>query len=35
MKTTIEKTDRYTIILSKLEKFTIQPSKINNNGKHD
>jgi len=32
-KTTIEKSDRYTLIVSKLEKETILQSKINNNAK--
>jgi hypothetical protein len=33
MKTTIEKSDRYTLVMSKLEKFTILQSKINKNVK--
>jgi len=35
MKTTIEKSDRYTLIVSKLEKFISLPSKASNNERND
>lgn len=34
-KTTIENTDRYTLVVSDLQKDIILQSKLNNNAKHD